>query len=149
MLLSFASPAETSKFGLRSEVIIGELTDKSKGLDPDYFLPNNFFIAFLHRIIGLNVPNCPWLRYQALRIKNGKIPIIDQKQFLKDTQLLAENIIGECIVQNGLLVGYNWSESYRLVTKSGLMQLDLWFQQILIEQVHLILRSENELKGNE
>jgi tetratricopeptide (TPR) repeat protein len=141
--LSFLRPENTREIGLPAEAIVGEFIGAHEELNPSHFHPNGAFVVFLQRVIGENARNCPWLRYQAIKIQNGKIPIVDQRMPSRDTAVALEDIIGECEARDGVLVGYEWSESHRLISDNGLMQLDPWFEARLEKELQRLLRPSN------
>ena len=145
-LASFTRPEEAKTIGLLPETILGEVVDP-ENRDPTRFRTNHAFMVFLHRVIGSAVPNCPWLRYQASKLGNGNLPIVDQRAFLREVASGPEDVIGECEVRDGYLVGYRWSPSYRVFTGNGFIQLDPWFECQLIDAFQELFRSGAKQTG--
>lgn len=145
-LASFTRPEEARTIGLLPETVLGEVVDPENP-DPSRFRTNHAFMAFFHRVIGSAAPNCPWLRYQAIKLGNGTLPIVDQRAFLREVPSGPEDVIGECEVRDGHLVGYRWSPSYRVLTGNGFVQLDSWFEGQLTDAFQELFRSAAKHTG--
>lgn len=123
------------KVGLRSEAIMGELTDGPNDITHDHFKQNTVFIKFLAWVIGKHSNACPRLIEETERQQDGYVYILDQRTPTPDDGVPSEDIIGGVEIQDGEMLHYHASPKYQILTKDGFMQLDQFLLDRLIEEL--------------
>lgn len=70
--------------------------------------------------------------------------ILDRRTPTPDDAVPPEDIIGAVEIQNGQMLRFHGSPNYRILTDQGLMQLDNWLKDSLIEELITIVNSKSE-----
>ena len=121
--------------GLRTEAIMGELTDGPQNITPDHFKQNAVFVSFLGSIIAKHASQCPGLVAEIKRQQNGVVCILDRRTPAPDDAVPPEDIIGGVEIQNSQILQFHGSPHYQVFTKDGFMQLDGWLRERLVEEL--------------
>lgn len=134
--LSWLSRDRVFEKGLPSKAIIGIIPNRDAQLDPATFRPNPEFIEFLHEVIEKYGPLDPDLQLEARRQGQGWVYIIDGRTPNPQGEVPPEDIIGAFEVQAGRIVdgSYQRNQNHRILTKSGLFQLDSFLRDKLLAQ---------------
>ena len=132
--------------GLRSEAIMGELTEGPENITPDHFKQNTVFIQFLGWVIGKHASQCPVLVAETKRQQNGFVYILDKRTPTQDDAVPPQDIIGCVEIQDGQMLRFRGSPNYRVFTDDGFIQLDGWLRERLIEE--LVALPKEQSNGN-
>jgi len=125
--------------GLPPEAIMGELTGGPERIAPEYFKHNVVFVEFLWWVIAKHAANCPDLVAAAKRQQDGHVYILDGRTPTPEGDVPLEDIIGAVKIENGRLLSFQGMPDHRLLTKDGLMQLDSWMHERLVEELVALL----------
>ena len=131
------------KVGLRTEAIMGELTDGPENITHDHFKQNTVFIQFLAWVIGKHSNACPGLIAETERQQDGYVYILDQRTPTPDDGVSPEDIIGGVEIQHGKMLRFHASPKYQILTNDGFMQLERFLHERLIEELLALPRESH------
>ena len=126
------------QIGLPTEAVIGELVDGPDHFEHEHFVQNDVFVTFLHHVIAKHVYACPGLVAEGQRQRNGYVYLIDSRTPTPDGAVPPEDIIGVVEVEDGQLHSYRGSPKYQLFAQSGLISLDPWLEERLIDDLQAL-----------
>ncbi|MDX2245092.1 MAG: hypothetical protein NW224_30815 [Leptolyngbyaceae cyanobacterium bins.302] len=139
-VVSLLSPEEAVSQGLPSKAIIGTVPENSTTINQNHFKANQEFVDFLHEIISRYAPMLPTLQLEAKQQGDGWVYVIDARVADAQGQVDPEEIIGAFQVKAGKIVTgkYQANANYRLVSKQGVLQIDSYLQEKLLEELRLL-----------
>jgi hypothetical protein len=130
------------EFGLPIEGIMGELVAGPECFDPEHFLQNDRFVAFLHSVMARHAADCPGLQAEARRQREGFVYIFDGRTPTPGGEVPPEDIIGAVGIRGGKVLQYQPNPNYKILTAHGLIRLDPWFQAQLLEELKVMGTSD-------
>lgn len=138
--LTVAPPADIEQRGASADTIVGTLKSLPESfatMSPDTFVPNERFVRLLHEVIGSRGPEQPGLQYEAARIGQGHVFIIDQRGPTPSGRVPPEDILGYFTVADGIIItdSYRSNANYRVLTERGLMRLHSELHAALVAEL--------------
>jgi hypothetical protein len=129
---------EPGASGMPAEAIVGELTGGPE-LELARFVPNEVFARFLAWAIARHAARCPGIVDEAARQRDGHVYVIDRRApGGPNDPVSEEDIIGAVEVVRGKITKYIGSPNYRAFGTAGLMQLDPWLHERLLEELRAL-----------
>lgn len=123
--------------GLPSPAVVGSVPRGSKEITLENFTPNPEFSDFMNLVISRHGGEDPALRNQAREAGEGWVFMIDLRVDEITEELASEDIIGAFQAKDGEVVAgsYRANPKHRLLGERGLVLLDDWLQQRLVEEL--------------
>lgn len=133
--LSPLPPELASRKGIPPQAILGKLTHGPESFDAEHFEPNPGFAPFLHRVLAKHAADCPGITAALSADQEGFITIFDLRTAAPGGAVPSRDIIGVVEVRGGQVVRYQGNPDYHPFTRDGLMLLDPWFRDRLLEEL--------------
>jgi hypothetical protein len=136
-VISFLPAEHSFEKGIPDEAIVGVLPKGVTEIRHKDFRPNAAFRKFLHQVIAKHGAHAPGIQEEARRLGDGYVYIIDGRLPDPDGAVEPEDIIGAFQAKGGKVVegSYQASERHLLVSKRGLLVLDVWLHERLMEEL--------------
>lgn len=136
-VLSWLTPAEARSLdGIPGEAVIGVYSDDPP--NPESVRTNRVFVDFMHQVIAAAGPKDPGLIAAARQQGNGWFYVIDLRTPEgPQGRVPPEDIIGAFEVRAGEVVpgSYQPSDSHRVFSESGLVQLPPFFREAFVAEL--------------
>lgn len=130
-------PDHALQHGLPSPAVVGSVPRGTKEITLDCFTPNEEFANFMNLVISRHGASDPALQSQARAQGDGWVFMIDLRIGDGDEEIRSEDIIGAFQTKDGEVVAdsYRANPKHQLLSERGLVQLDDWLQQRLVEEL--------------
>jgi hypothetical protein len=139
-----ALPPEAAQAGLPSPAVAGSIPSDAVAITLENFTANQEFSDFLNFVIAKHGASDPALGAQAEAAGDGWIYMVDLRIALDNgadeeevEAVDTEDIIGAFRVEGGRVVpgSYRGNPNHRLLSERGLVQLDGWVSEKLVEEL--------------
>jgi hypothetical protein len=136
-VLSYLEPDHVFQKGIPNEGIIGILPASVTDFQDPSFRANPAFVKFLHHVIAKHGPQTPGIVAAVRGVAGGWMQIVDARAPQPRSEAEPEDILGEFEVKEGSVLegSYQPNPAYRVVGKRGLLILDPWLHQKLMEEL--------------
>jgi hypothetical protein len=136
-LVAVLPPEVAIERGLPSPAGAGTVPLGTAEITVDSFTPNPEFVTFLGFVVARYGASDPALVRQAAAKGDGWIYMLDLRAGTEDDEIATEDILGAFLVEAGRVVegSYRGNPGYRPLTGRGLLELDEWLHEKLVEEL--------------
>jgi hypothetical protein len=144
-MIAALPPEAAVESGLPSPAVAGTVPRDAAEISLENFTPNPEFSDFLNFVIAKYGADDPALREQAAAQGDGWIYMVDLR--VDDTgdddgiaDIATEDILGAFRVEKGEVVAgsYRGNPNHRLLNERGLVRVDAWVEERLVEELRLL-----------
>ena len=134
---------------LPSEAIVGVLLQPLKDgerITVGNFAANSVFVNLMHGVISHRGPLTADLISLALRVKKGRLYVIDRRTRTPDTEVPEQDVFGEFDVKNGKILpnSYRANSNHYLYSEDGFFQLGEELEDFLLQALAAIPGPDEE-----
>jgi hypothetical protein len=136
-LVAVLPPETAMERGLPSPAVVGTVPQGTAEITLENFTPNPEFATFLGFVVSRHGAADPALQRQAAAEGDGWIYMVDLRAGEEAEEVETEDILGAFRVEEGRLVegSFRGNPGYRPLTGRGLLQLDEWLRERLVEEL--------------
>ena len=136
-MIAVLPPESAVEGGLPSPAIVGTVPKGATEITLENFTPNPEFSDFLNFVIAKYGVDDPALQEQAKEQGDGWIYMVDLRAGEDEETVASEDLLGAFRVEGGQVApgSYRVNPDHLLLSERGLVQVDEWVRERLVEEL--------------